>query len=154
MLFSIALIGCNDEGGAIEPDPVKEKLNLVKVNAVLDGVDLLTIPITGFTSSIVETGFLYTTGDGSKPGTWQINEDKNLLIVEFESVMQEFTLISNEPSEMMFLAQQINLNNSLNKNESNTLLMVNQILQENGSSWKEKASSAQLLEINFTIKIQ
>lgn len=154
MLLYIALISCNDEGGAIELDPVNEELKMVNANVVLDGIELLTIPITDFTSSIIETEFSYTTSEGSKSGTWEINDSKNLLIVEFDEQMFEFPLISSEATEFVFIAQQVNLNNSLNEKESNTLLMVNQLLQENGSSWQEKSSSAQLLEINFTIRIQ
>ena len=147
----MALVSCKDENSIV----LKTSLQLTGLKAELDGMELFNIPIRGFEASIDDSLFTYTTDLGQQTGTWSINDDENLLKVTYNSLTFDFPVIFNSTEEITFIAKRIDLNNdSLNLEEQQAIVLVNQQLAVLGRSWYEESESAQKLDIIFTIKFQ
>ncbi len=151
IVCTLTLFSCKDENSIM----LKTSLQLTGLKAELDGMELFNISISGFEASIDDSLFNYTTNLGQQTGTWSINDDENLLKVTYNSLTFDFPVIFNSTEEITFIVNSIDLNNaSLNLEEQQAIVLVNQQLAVLGRSWYQESESAQKLDIIFTIKFQ
>lgn len=151
IVWTLALVSCKDENSIV----LNTSLQLTGLKAELDGMELFNIPIRGFEASIDDSIFNYTTNLGQQTGNWSINDDENLLKVTYNSLTFDFPVIFNSTEEITFIVNSIDLNNaSLNLEEQQAIVLVNQQLSILGRSWYQESESAQKLDIIFTIKFQ
>lgn len=151
IVWTLTLFSCKDENSIM----LKTSLQLTGLKAELDGMELFNISISGFEASIDDSLFNYTTNLGQQTGTWSINDDENLLKVSYDTLRLEFPVIFNSTEEITFIVNSIDLNNaSLNFEEQQAIVLVNQQLAVLGRSWYQESESAQKLDIIFTIKFQ
>ena len=150
IFLAIVLIdGCgNDES------TVKTSMKLTDLKAIVDGVEIVSIPVNDSEASLDGAVFTYTSNFLLQTGTWNLSNDSKYVSVEYESEIFEFPVISSSTDELLFIAKTLDLSSETNLEDKNLVLLLNQKLVSVGSSWDEVVSAGGNLDIVFIIKYE